>query len=219
MARYLYSELASLVQARRNCAQYNSHAFQTAEIKSHCATCGQTQEHWNHLQPRAEWFDKHEDRILQLVKDHMPYGSGFDSGTGIDLDASHGEKLVFTTSYHHMDDNGYYDGWTEHVVTVTPSFSGGYRIRISGRNRNEIKDYIHESFDYSLGTDVTYDLYLEQLPHLKITSAWENEDGTPSQCYMAWYCNGMRFWNDYLGAKTYAAAEMNYALTHPKQTA
>ena len=45
MARYLYSELASLVDARRNCI---THEFTTEKIKSHCALCGQIQEHRNH---------------------------------------------------------------------------------------------------------------------------------------------------------------------------
>jgi hypothetical protein len=54
-----------------------------------------------------------------------------------------------------MNDSGYYDGWTEHVVTVTPSFIGGFNIRVSGRNRNDIKGYIAESFHHILKMEVT----------------------------------------------------------------
>ena len=46
-----------------------------------------------------------------------------------------------------------YDGWTEHTVTVTPSFSG-FNMRISGRNRNDIKDHMHETFYSALHTEV-----------------------------------------------------------------
>lgn len=117
----LYQKLASLVVARRNC------------IKS----------------GNSEWEGRHEDEILSLVKDKMPSGSGIDTGTKIDLDASTGEKLVFNCSYHHMNEHGYYDGWTEHKVTVRPCFSG-IDITISGRNRNEIKDYLADCYYLSL---------------------------------------------------------------------
>jgi hypothetical protein len=120
MARYLYSELSSLIQARLNCLS---------------ATANESQ---------RQWADKHEERIERLVKDFMPSGSGFNSGTKIDLDSSHAGKLVFDTSFHHMTENGYYDGWTDHTVTVTPSFQG-FDIRVSGRDRNDIKEVINDS--------------------------------------------------------------------------
>lgn len=49
-----------------------------------------------------------------------------------------------------MNDAGYYDGWTEHTITVTPAFIGGFELSISGRNRNDIKDYISEVFNQAL---------------------------------------------------------------------
>ncbi len=146
MARYLYSELAQAVQARRNCldtmARLNPNAV-TASVPMH----------ENEYHMKAEWRDRWEDRIESLVREFMPSGAGFDNGTKLDLDASHSEKLVFTTAYHHMNEGGFYNGWTEHTVTVTPSFTG-FNLRISGRNRNEIKEYILEQFMYSLMADV-----------------------------------------------------------------
>lgn len=102
----------------------------------------------------AEWATRHRNTIRDLVKQHMPSGSGFDSGTELDEDASTPEKLVFTTSFHHLNDGGYYDGWTEHKVTVTPSLASGYDLRVSGRDRNGIKDYIAETFGHALDTEV-----------------------------------------------------------------
>ena len=120
MSNKLYAVLASLVQARINCDQ---------------AT------------PRNdEWFAKHEERIEELVKDCLPSGSGVDCGTKIDLDASNAEKLVLLTSYHHMDEAGGYDGWTEHTVIVTPSLAFGFVMTISGKNRNDIKELIAQYF-------------------------------------------------------------------------
>lgn len=103
---------------------------------------------------KVEWKSKHEDRIRALVKEHMPSGSGFDSGTGLDLDRSNGNKLVFHTSFHHMTDGGMYDGWTEHDVVITPHLAAGFTMRITGRNRNEIKDLISQSFEHSLNQEV-----------------------------------------------------------------
>lgn len=44
-----------------------------------------------------------------------------------------------------MNDNGCYDGWTEHRITVRPEFDG-VSITVSGSNRNDIKDYISYIF-------------------------------------------------------------------------
>ena len=122
----LYRKLASLVQAHINC-----------EISGN-----------------KEWFEKHEARIEELVKNYMPSGSGFDCGTKIDLDKSTPEKLVFYTDFHHMNEVGYYDGWTEHRITVRPSLAFGFTLTISGKNRNEIKDYIHQVFDCALNEEI-----------------------------------------------------------------
>ena len=122
----LYQELASRIQARLNCAESGN----------------------------VEWFEKHEARIEELVKNYMPSGSGFDCGTKIDLDKSTPEKLVFYTDFHHMNEVGYYDGWTEHRITVRPSLAFGFTLTISGKNRNEIKDYIHQAFDCALNEEV-----------------------------------------------------------------
>ena len=182
--RYLYSELAMAIQARLNCEQSGN----------------------------KEWFDTWSTRIESLVGTYMPSGSGFDSGTKIDLELSHAEKLVFHASFHHMNDAGYYVGWTGHTVTVTPSFAHKFNLRVSGRNRNDIKDYIAESFDSALCAEVTYDIYLERFPQFAVTSAWEEKDGSPSQCYRAWYVDGKRFWNSYQDARAYATECMNALL-------
>lgn len=128
MAHYLYSELSRTVDAYHRCT--------------------------SNPEQYGEWAHKHAERVSELVRAHMPSGSGFDSGTQLDLDASHADKLVFTTSFHHMDDDGYYNGWTEHTVTVVPSLAHKFHIRVSGRNRNDIKDYIAETFGTALETEI-----------------------------------------------------------------
>ena len=93
----------------------------------------------------SEWEDRHAETIATEME-HLPHGSGFDSGTTLNHDRSSIDKLVFDTSFHHMNDAGYYDGWTEHRVTVTPSFIGRFDVRVGGRDRNGIKEYITECF-------------------------------------------------------------------------
>ena len=97
--------------------------------------------------------DKWLDRINTLVA-NMPSGSGIDCGTKIDFDRSNGNKLVFIASFHHMDQWGCYDGWTEHEIIVKPSLAFGFDIRITGRNRNDIKDYLHEVYDTALRDEI-----------------------------------------------------------------
>lgn len=124
--RKLYEALASKVDARLNCQKTGN----------------------------TEWFDKHTDDVERLVDEHMPSGSGVDTGTKLDWERSTGEKLVFTTAYHHMDENGYYDGWTDHDVVVTPSLVFGMRVKITGRNRRDIKDYLGDLYREALNVIV-----------------------------------------------------------------
>ena len=120
MQHTLIQELSDAITARQNCTQSGN----------------------------TEWFEKWSERIEQLV-DMLPSGSGIDNGTKIDLEASHAGKVVLYAPFHHMDENGFYDGWTEHIITVTPSFRG-INLRISGRDRNQIKEYLYETYDYEL---------------------------------------------------------------------
>lgn len=102
----------------------------------------------------TEWMDKHEGAIIELAKNYLPCGSGFDSGSRVDLSASKPNKLVIWTSYHHMDENGFYDGWTEHNVIVKPSLAFDFDLRITGKDRDGWKDYAYECFDYALRQEV-----------------------------------------------------------------
>lgn len=118
----VYEKLASLVDARSRCLDTGN----------------------------AVWSRKHEDRIIEIVRAHMASGSGFDSGTTLDLDKSTGEKLVFCTAFHHMNDVGMYCRWTEHTVVVKPSLQHSVDVKVTGRDYNDIKDYIGECFQHSL---------------------------------------------------------------------
>lgn len=102
----------------------------------------------------TEWVERHTETIKTIVSNALPSGSGWDSGTAIDLDASTPDHLILFGSYHHMNDGGYYDGWTDHTIHVKASLAFGFTIKITGRNRNDIKDYLSELFHDTLGQTV-----------------------------------------------------------------
>ena len=83
--------------------------------------------------------------VLEHINSKLPGGSGFNSGSTFEIDSSSPDRLVFNTAFHHMNDVGYYDGWTGHNVIVTPTFDG-IEIRVTGKNKNDIKTLIGEMF-------------------------------------------------------------------------
>lgn len=86
-------------------------------------------------------------KLSQWVKDNGPSGSGIDRGTGIRIESSGPNKLVLTCSFHHMDEHGYYDGWTEHKIVVTPTMiCGPLDVKVTGKDRNQIKDHLAEVY-------------------------------------------------------------------------
>lgn len=124
--RKLYQELAVLVQARKNCIEADN----------------------------VEWAEKHASRIKELADKYLPSGSGIDAGCSVDLTESSGDKLCITTSFHHMDEAGGYDGWTDHKVIIKPSLAHGFVLGVSGRDRNNIKDYLYDLFRDALNTEL-----------------------------------------------------------------
>ena len=122
----LYRQLASLVSAYHSCLASNSPTVQ-------------------------EWANIHRQSLENLNK-HLPSGRGFDSGSFINLSDSSDTRLEFYTSFHHIEE-GFYDGWTEHTIIVTPSFEGINIdvITTDGEdNRNDIHTYIGDTFYDSL---------------------------------------------------------------------
>lgn len=113
----LIKELASTIEAYHNCVKHDN----------------------------VEWRDRHLDRIRQLEQ-LLPSGSGVDAGTKVDVDVSTGDKIVLHTSFHHMNENGFYVGWTSHMVIVRPTFIGDMNFKITGPNRNDIKEYLGDLF-------------------------------------------------------------------------
>ena len=94
---------------------------------------------------QQQTYDRCE-AIIKQFEDGLPIGSGIVATEVISVT---NKKIVISFDYHHMDEHGYYDGWTHHEARITATF-GGYTMYISGRNRNYIKDYLHELFSYHI---------------------------------------------------------------------
>jgi hypothetical protein len=108
----------------------------------------------------TEWIDKHYRDIEKIVKNYLPYGSGIDSGVTFDFGNSTSNKLVFDSSYHCMNDNGYYDGWIDFRVILKPSLQFGFVMQIIGRfsdrhyKYESVRDYMYEEFEYAFGEKI-----------------------------------------------------------------
>lgn len=120
MKQRVYERIAGLTEARTNCIKAGN----------------------------TDWQGRHEDAIKAIVNVHMPFGSGFDSGTSLDMDKSSSKRLVFLSSFHVMDDNGFYDGWIDFRVIVTPDLSRWFDIRVVGSfgRRNDLRSYVADVF-------------------------------------------------------------------------
>ena len=94
------------------------------------------------------------DEVIRQISDSAPKGSGFDCGSEILILKSDQSTLRFYTQYHHMDDNGFYCGWSSHHINVKPAFIGGFDMVVHGQDRNQIKDYIAEVFHHWLSEPI-----------------------------------------------------------------
>lgn len=123
----VYKALALAMQARLNCKR---------------------------LHDTAGWMHKHTATILKIINDTAPSGSGIDQGTKINFDKSTGEILIFDVAYHHMNDGGMYDGWTQHDIKVTGSMQFDFLLKISGPSQNQIKDYLADVYSAWLNEEI-----------------------------------------------------------------
>ncbi len=100
-----------------------------------------------------EWHDKHHDEIQRIQDEILPSGSGIDSGCQIDVKRTDDSRLVIDSSYHCMDENGFYDGWIDFQVIVTPSLAFGANVVVKGYfsqrhgKHEQVRDYLQEVFD------------------------------------------------------------------------
>ena len=104
----------------------------------------------------AEWHGRWSSYIAKLQAE-LPHGSGLDGKVEFILDKCNSRRVVIFVEFHHMK-HGYYVGCTDHEIIVTATHCGP-EIRVTGKDRNGIKDYLAELF---------YDALTQPAPELKI---------------------------------------------------
>ena len=106
--------------------------------------------------------------LKQHVTDHLPSGSGFDAGCELDFLASHPSKVVIRFGYHHMNDLGYYVGWTHWKLEIRPLGFTDYSTRLTLDHKHAggrqylpapedlptFRSYLLELFDEALQREV-----------------------------------------------------------------
>lgn len=95
------------------------------------------------------------DALDTWVKRQGPSGSGIDRGTVLHLDLCTPRKITMAADFHHMDEHGCYDGWTHHNVVVTPGWSAA-EVSVTGRDRNDTKDYLGDVFHTWLNSEIDH---------------------------------------------------------------
>jgi len=101
-------------------------------------------------QVNENFRDEADFRVKNLV-DRLPHGSGIDGVTTVEMKNG---VLFIHISFHHMNENGMYDGWTNHTIRVKSSLERNFELTISGRDRNDVKEYLGEMFDEVLRREV-----------------------------------------------------------------
>jgi hypothetical protein len=126
----LYQHMASAIDAMQRCK---------ADVAAINAGNGP---HASFLPLREEWSTRWQDRLDAMLQ-ALPHGSGLDTDWHYDVDKCNAERVTLTTSFHNMNANGYYDGWSDLVITIKPSLIHGITLRITGGNA-DLKDYLYD---------------------------------------------------------------------------
>ena len=103
--------------------------------------------HIKYAKECKEGYKESHEEAIEEANQMLPHGSGIDGKCEINLPSSSENKIIIDLEFHHMDEHGSYDGWTTHSITLTPSFVNGFDMKVSGVNRNDIKDYLVDTFN------------------------------------------------------------------------
>ena len=117
---------------------------------------------------RSDTIQMHRDKLSTYEEEYLPSGSGIDSGCKICPEASTIRidnlqgSVVIDSSFHYMDEVGYYRGWQDFRVSVLPSLIGFIELKIY-----PIGDRLTFSDDddpvWEMIEDYLYDLFYNSL--------------------------------------------------------
>lgn len=106
---------------------------------------------------------RYEDEINDIVKEHLPSGSGIDSGCEVILEQSSADVIHIEVPYHHMDESGMYWGWVHYLVIARASLMYGIDVEVELMDQ-DIADVAYDDGINLSGTiDYLTDLFYEEL--------------------------------------------------------
>jgi len=100
------------------------------------------------------WRKRAFANLEYIGKELLPSGSGFDSGCEIILDKSTPNKIFIRCDFHHMNNDGYYDGWSYHTCIITPDLAYDHDMKVTGRDKRDIKSYILDTIYSAIDTTI-----------------------------------------------------------------
>jgi hypothetical protein len=89
-----------------------------------------------------EWKYKHKENIENLCSLYMPHGGGFDDDTSLNILKSTPNRLRFETSYHPLNENGFYENWIDFTVIIKPSLAFDFDIVFYGLTKKQKENYL-----------------------------------------------------------------------------
>ena len=109
--------------------------------------------------PLTDEFKIKKMDSLSRLSSLLPSGSGIDSGCTIDEEKSTGNKIVIHSAFLHMNENGFYCGWSKFDIIVTPALFRDFNLKIVGRKAiypafSYTKEYLYDVFYNALNDNI-----------------------------------------------------------------
>lgn len=95
-----------------------------------------------------------ENKIEELIE-QLPFGGGIDYGVEIDYERSNSDRIVINSTYHVMNDDGYYTGLINYRVIITASLLFGIDVNVVGNfssnmSARGVKEYLIDLYNNAL---------------------------------------------------------------------
>lgn len=118
----------------------------------------------------ASQKDARMERIrFDMLEKLLPIGNGIEKECEISLKSTK-KRIVIDTAYRHPNDSYETSRLTNHQIIITPSFEEEINIRVTGKNVDNIKEYLHEVFREALMKE--YEVFKK---------GWEVKDSSESE--------------------------------------
>ena len=108
-------------------------------------------------------YDNHYKTLQNIHKNYLPSGSGFDGE--MNIESATDSKLIIRFDWHILNDNGYYDGWLDLLLIMTPNLSNNFDMKIkwytNGNDKRKvekykslIEDFLYDEWYYILTQEI-----------------------------------------------------------------